>query len=138
MNTAFENVFDNFLSKIRDYDFVKLTQDELNEELIQKLKSAFPKCEFENVELNLLMEEFTRELSSLEIEALSYWLVYEWVTPMVNNVELFKYKLASSDYKKFSEANHLKQMLNIRDSAYSDASYYSNKVNIKNMNKGLM
>lgn len=138
MKTTFEEVFDVFISKIRDYDFLKLTQEELNEELTMKLKSAFAKCDFENVDLNLLMEEFDRELSPLEIEALSLWMIYEWILPKINNVELFEYRLGSNDYKIFSSANHLKEMKEIKDSAYSDARYYSNKIAMKNMNKELM
>ena len=138
MNTTFEEVFDLFLSKVIDFDFVKLSQGDLNEELIQKLKSSLPKCEFEDVELNLSKEEFTRVLTGLESEAISYWLVYEWITPMVNNVELFKTSLGSRDYIEFSKANHLKEMREIKKDSYSDANYYSNKANIKKMNKGLV
>lgn len=138
MNTTFEEVFECFLSKVRDYDFVKLTEEELVIELTQKLKSAFAKSEFKNIELDLSMEEFTRELSSLEIEALGYWLVYEWINPRVNNVELFQYRMSSSDYDRFSEANHLKAMIEIRNDAYSQARYYSNKVRNKGMTKGLL
>lgn len=138
MNTTFEEVFDSFLSKVRDYDFMSLSEEDLNIELTQKLKSAFAKAEFKSVELDLLMSEFTRELSSLEIESLAYWLVYEWINPRVNNVELFQYRLSSNDYKKFSEANHLEVMMKIRENSYNQARYYSNKVKNKNLTKGLL
>lgn len=138
MNTTFEEVFDCFLFKIKDYDYANLNEEDLNVLLTQKLKSAFAKSMFKDVELDLLMDEFTRELSSLEIEALSYWLVYEWITPKVNSVELYEYRLSSKDYERFSEANHLKQMIEIKNDAYSQASYYSNKVKNKNMTKGLL
>ena len=138
MNTAFEEVFECFLSKVRDYDFLKLSEEELTIELTQKLKSAFAKAELKNVELDLLMDEFTRKLSNLEIEALSYWVVYEWISPRVNNVELYQYRLSSNDYKRFSEASHLETMIKIRAEAYRQARYYSNKSKNKNMTKGLL
>lgn len=138
MNTTFEEVFEYFLSKIREYDYMNLSQEELMSELTQKLKSAFAKAEFKNVELDLLTDEFTRALSTLEIEALSYWLVYEWINPRVNNVELFQYRLTSKDYERFSEANQLKELMDIRAESYNQARYYSNKVKNKNMTKGLL
>lgn len=138
MNTTFEEVFECFLSKVRDYDFMKLTEEELIVELTQKLKSAFAKAEFKDVDLDLTMEEFTRGLSRLEIESLAYWIVYEWISPRVNNVELYQYRLSSNDYKRFSEANHLDIMMKVRSEAYSQATYYSNKVKNKNMTKDLM
>ncbi|MDU3410095.1 hypothetical protein [Clostridium sp.] len=138
MNTTFEEVFECFLSKIREYDYMRLSEEELTTELTQKLKSAFAKADFKNVELDLLMSEFTRSLSTLEIEALSYWLVYEWINPRVNNVELFKYRLGSKDYERFSEANHLKELMNIRSDSYNQARYYSNKCKNRNMTKDLL
>lgn len=138
MNTTFKEVFEYFLSKIRDYDFVKLSEEELIMELTQKLKSAFAKASFKDVELDLLTNTFTRELSTLEIEALSYWLVYEWINTKVNNVELFKYKMSSKDYERYSEANHLKELVSVRNDAYSQARYYSNKCKNKNLSKGLL
>lgn len=138
MNTTFEEVFEYFLSKIREYDYMKFNEEDLTIELTQKLKSAFTKADFKNVELNLQMNEFTRILSTLEIEALSYWLVYEWINPRVNNVELFQYRLSSNDYKRFSEASHLETMMKIRTESYSQARYYSNKSKNKNMTKGLL
>ena len=138
MNTTFEEVFEYFLSKIREYDYMKLDEEDLMTELTQKLKSAFAKADFKNVELDLLMNEFTRSLSTLEIESLSYWLVYEWITPRVNNVELFQYRLSSKDYDRFSEANHLKELMSVRNDAYTQARYYTNKCKNKNLSKGLM
>lgn len=138
MNTPFQEVFDAFLSKVVEYNFLSLTEEELEEELTMKLKSAFPKAMLKDVKLDLDYGEFTRELSALEIEALSYWLVYEWITPKVNNVELFQYRLGSKDYERFSEANHLRTMIEIKNDAYSQARYYSNRINTSDILKGLI
>lgn len=138
MNTPFQEVFDAFLSKVVEYSFLSLTEEELEEELTMKLKSAFPKAMLKDVKLDLDYGEFTRELSALEIEALSYWLVYEWITPKVNNVELFQYRLGSKDYERFSEANHLRTMIEIKNDAYSQARYYSNRINTSDILKGLI
>lgn len=131
MNTTFEELYDSFKGKVTDFEF--LTIDDEDEMLImeQRLKGALAKFKAKkrNIIPDFVMEEFNRELSLEEIDALSYWLVYEWITPKVNSVEWMEHRLNTREFQGYSEANHLKEMQEIKKSAKAEATYWSNQIN---------
>lgn len=131
MNTTFEEIFDSFKSKVIDYDFLNLTEEDENEIMQQRLKAALPKFKSKKRDIiaDFTMEEFNRELSLEEIDALSYWLIYEWLTPRINNIELVSHRLNTREFQGYSEANHLKELKSIRDTARGEAHYWSNQIN---------
>ena len=95
MPTTFEEVYTQFLTKIIDYDFITMTQDEKAILMNTKFKSALAKFKAKkrNIEADYVLNTFNRELDDLEIEAIACWLLYEWITPKVNNVEMFEHRL---------------------------------------------
>ena len=97
-NTSLQDVYDSFLSKVTDYTYLKMSEEDLNEELIIRLKSSIAKFMVaEEISINEITEEFTRELSYLEIEILSYGMVLAWIEPLINNIEILKQRLSSKD-----------------------------------------
>ena len=131
MPTTFEEIYNQFMSKIIDYDFISLTIEEKKILMDAKLRSALAKFggKKHNVEADYVLQDFNRELDDLEIEAIAYWLVYEWITPKVNNVEMFEHRLNTREFQGFSEANHLKEMQQIKKDAEGEAFYWSGKIN---------
>lgn len=132
--TGFEEVYNQFLSKVIDYDFITITESDYNEIMKVRLKSTLAKMNPRNKESSLYINAdytnkvFDRELDGLEIECLAYWLVYEWITPKINNVEMFQHRLNTKEFQGFSEANHLKEMQSIKIEARNEAFYWKQQL----------
>lgn len=131
MPTTFTEVYDTFKSKIIDYDFLILTDDEKSILMDKRLKSALAKfnAKKRNIEADYTLQQFNKDLDDLEIETIAYWLVYEWITPKINNVEMFEHRLNTKEFQGFSEANHLKEMQQIKKDAEGEAFYWRNQIN---------
>ncbi|MEO2601047.1 hypothetical protein [Clostridium butyricum] len=134
MPTTFEDVYNQFLSKIIDYDFLTISEEDYDFIMNARLKSALAKYNPRDkkhknyISANYDLKQFDRELDELEIECLAYWLVYEWITPKVNNVEMFEHRLNTKEFQGFSEANHLKEMQAIKTEARTEAFYWKQQL----------
>lgn len=138
-NTTLQDVYDSFLSKITDYDYLKLSEEDLNEELAMKLKSAIAKFIIaDDIEINEITETFNRELSYLEIEILAYGMVLSWVEPLVNNVETMKQRLSSKDFSVYSQAKHLAELNEVRIRANREFNYWINRYSSSKALKEMM
>ena len=138
-NTTLQDVYDSFLSKITDYDYLKLSEEDLNEELAMKLKSAIAKFIIaDDIEINEITETFNRELSYLEIEILAYGMVLSWVEPLVNNVETMKQRLSSKDFSVYSQAKHLAELNEVRIRANKEFNYWINRYSSSKALKEMM
>lgn len=133
MVTPFQEVYDVFLSKITDYDYLEFTEEDLKLELNQKLKSACAKIVYKDFSLDMVNECFSRELSDLEQEIVACWLVYEWINPRINNIEVLKQRLSNKDFQMYSQANHLKELRQLRKDIKKEASYLTNRLGFINM-----
>jgi len=130
MPTTFEEIYNQFLSKIIDYDYLILTPEEKIILMSTRLKSALAKfrAKKRNIEADYVLYEFNRELDDLEVETIALWLIYEWITPKINNVEMFEHRLNTREFQWFSEANNLKEMQQIRKDAEGEAFYWGNQI----------
>ena len=138
-NTTLQDVYDSFLSKITDYDYLKLSEEDLNEELAMKLKSAIAKFIIaDDIEINEITETFNRELSYLEIAILAYGMVLSWVEPLVNNVETMKQRLSSKDFSVYSQAKHLAELNEVRIRANREFNYWINRYSSSKALKEMM
>lgn len=138
-NTTLQDVYDSFLSKITDYDYLKLSEEDLNEELAMKLKSAIAKFIIaDDIKINEMTEQFNRELSYLEIEILAYGMVLSWVEPLVNNVETMKQRLSSKDFSVYSQAKHLAELNEVRIRANKEFNYWINRYSSSKALKEMM
>lgn len=139
MNTTFQDVYDFFLSKITTYEFLSLTESELQIELKMNLRRALSKCvSLKNIKADWTYEEFNRELDDLEINIISDWMVIEWITPQIDNIENFKQRLGSKDFSMHSQANHLKELAETKREMESNVHYWMNRYNwIKKVREGV-
>ena len=135
MGTYFEDVFDSFLSKITTYDeYLSLTEDELDTELKMLLKSALARfVNKKNLIADYDMDCFNRTLDELEIEILAYGMVVSWLTPKINNIELLKQSLSSKDFNFYSQANHLKELKDLKVDAEKDFQYWIGRYTLNSM-----
>ena len=129
MNTTFEEVFDAYLNKIENWDYLEYSEEELTEELVPLLKSALARVSFTlDIKADYDMEEFDRELKPIEIEILSLSLVEGFITQKVNSIKVLENHLAMKDYNLYSSANMLKQLQTALARAQSDVQYWETRL----------
>ena len=115
--TKVYEIYDNFLSKISDYKFLRLdiTEEDINEELLSYLKSAirrFHKCKNS---LKIIVSDFgeqifTVELHPYEIEILTTLMLVEYLKPIVLATDVLKQSLSDKDFRIYSQANQLREL----------------------------
>lgn len=124
MKTSYEEIFDRFIGKITDHQFLSLPEEDINELCIKYLKSAitkFTKCKKDLTDRNDVVQVFNFELDEIEQEILATLMVVEWLTPQVYNILNTRQFLGDKDYKFYSQANHLKELTNLRDSMIEES-----------------
>lgn len=126
--TTFSEVYDYFLAKITEYEYINLTQDELDIELKQNLRTSFAECvSFKDTSADYILNEFDRDLTDLEMNIISYNMVVHYLSPRINNIELLKQSLSSKDYQFYSQANHLRELMNLRNESSQQFHYWMNR-----------
>lgn len=127
--THYSIIYERLLNKITDYNFIKYSKEELEKELNIKLQSAcarFHNCS-KLVNRNNEEQIFLDDLSDLEIEILTCLLLLEWISPMINNVQILKQALGSKDFQIYSQASHLKELRMLQSSINKDVQYLMTK-----------
>ena len=136
MATPYVNINTSFLSKISDPYLLSMTDQELEELLLKLLNNSIPK--FRKCKTDLSERDtdgFLEDLKPVEIEILANLMVQEWLRPQVNNLEIIRQSLGTRDFNMFSQANHLKELQNLRketqieiDKMLVDYTYQFNKL----------
>lgn len=110
MATSYIKVYDRFLSKITDfnlvevddYSFDNMMQGWLNTSIVRTRK-----CEHDLSLRDDELQEFSEDLSDVEIELLALGMVDAWVTPMLNSTELTLQFLGGKEGKFYSQSQQL-------------------------------
>lgn len=116
--SSYDNVISIFLDLITEYGFIDYTYEQLKDELSLKVRMVIAKARVLK-DLTFIEDnyEFSRELTDQECLLIAYGLVEFWVSPKVNNVELFKAQMSSKDFTQFSNANRLNSLMELRTDA---------------------
>lgn len=126
--TTFEEIFEIYLNRITTYKLLNLTEDERYDDLILKLKMALARFDnIEEVEIDYNTRLFSRKLSPIEIDILSFLMICEWLKPMVLSEEALSNKLTSKDYNVYSPANLLAQLRSVKTDADNEVGRLMNK-----------
>lgn len=122
MGTPFTVLYDSVLSKIRDYDFFNMKQDEIYEVLSDYLRpaiAAFRSCKQDISKRN--EEGFECILTDTEVEILANYMTIAYLDSNYIRVPLaLKQTLSSKDFNAFSPANHLEKMVEMREKYRKD------------------
>jgi len=113
--TPFSEIYDLFLSQIKDYNLDKLYDvsiDDFETVLQGYLMNAIP--EFNNCtknleNFNLTNKEFNETLTLTEKIILVQWMVIKWLSKEINNITQLNNFLSDTDFKMYSNANNLKE-----------------------------
>lgn len=119
MYTSYEEIYDDFLPKTRNYDFLEMSEEELKEHLHDYLIPAIARFHICRKDLNDrddLLARFNVKLSDLEIEILSNYCLLEHIDSTYIRIQnLLKMNLSSTDINAFSNANHLDKLMAMRN-----------------------
>lgn len=113
------------MQKTTDYSILELSQEDYYSECLQLLSGALARFVLvDDITIDSVAGEFNRELTLLEIDILALGMIVSWVSPKVNNIELFKMSLNSKDYSSFSQANHIKELREMKLESSREFSYW--------------
>lgn len=115
MATSYEKIYDNLLPKFRSYEIPLMTVEEVKDFLHDYLIPAISRFHVCRKDLNNrddIVQRFNVELSDIEIEILSNYLLIEYIdSEYIRTPSLLKVQLPSSDFKVFSPANFLDKLV---------------------------
>lgn len=122
--TLYSEVFTLFINKITDHNLIQLEEDKVEEICCMYLKSAitkFKKCKTDLSKRDDSAKVFLNTLRDAEQEILANLLIVEWLTPKIQNTTNLKQYMGDTDFKFFSQANHLDALNRIRTTAKEEA-----------------
>lgn len=155
-SVKYDDIFSPFLSKVRDFDFLRLDEPEVYDLLAEKLRMAvsvpvirknFSKVTLDDKERNMSFElKFqvdADEDKDYVIMLVSEQMVVEWLRPVVYNRVNLAQMYGTKEGKFFSQAQHLSELKSLLKDAehrvrdmmserhISSNSYLSSKKNAK-------
>ena len=117
MPTSYEKLYENLLPKFRSYEIPLMSTEEVKDYLHDFLIPAiarFHVCRKDLNDRDDIVQRFNVELSDIEIEILSNYLLIEYIdSEYIRTPTLLKAQLPSSDFKVFSPANFLDKLLSM-------------------------
>ena len=115
MATPYEKLYENLLPKFRSYEIPLMSTEEVKDLLHDFLIPAisrFHVCRKDLKDRDDILQSFNIELSDIEIEILSNYLLIEYMdSEYIRTPSLLKVQLPSSDFKVFSPANFLDKLM---------------------------
>ena len=134
--TDYKEIFDSFKDKITDYDLPLYTDDIQYEILCNILRKACAKfgriCKSDLSTRDDEIMSFECDLKIEEIDILTEWMVYEWLTPYLNNIENLRNQLNTKDFSFFSHANLLSTIQNVHTASRKRAKSMMNEYSYVN------
>ena len=124
MATSYEKIYENLLPKFRSYEIPLMSTEEVKDFLHDYLIPAisrFHVCRKDLNDRDDIIQRFNVELSDVEIEILSNYLLIEYIdSEYIRTPSLLKVQLPSSDFKSYSSANMLEKLMNMHKTYVSE------------------
>lgn len=115
MPTSYEKIYENLLPKFRSYEIPLMSTEEVKDflhDFIIPATSRFHVCRKDLNDRDDILQRFNVELSDIEIEILSNYLLIEYIdSEYIRVPTVLKVSLPSSDFKAFSPANFLDKLM---------------------------
>ncbi|AZV43721.1 hypothetical protein BAOM_3112 [Peribacillus asahii] len=117
MATSYQDIYARFLPKVTDYSYLNLTNEEVEDNLETFMKSSIIKFRYCNKlsDRDEAVNVFNENLTDEEQEILATLMCVEFLTPKLLTDDLLKQTLNSKDYSLYSQANHIKEIRQLRD-----------------------
>lgn len=115
MTTPYEKIYENLLPKFRSYEIPLMSTEEVKDYLHDFLIPAisrFHVCRKDLNDRDDILQRFNAELSDIEIEILSNYLLIEYIdSEYIRTPTVLKVSLPSTDFKAYSSANFLDKLM---------------------------
>lgn len=120
LTSNYETIYSKFLGLIKDYEFLKITDQEAYDNMKEWLEDVYsrPKVRklFSSIQLDDEVMELSYELRNSIDEAydkhfveglMAHGMVIGWLAPRVNKSTLLDQYFGNSDKKHFSQSSHM-------------------------------
>lgn len=137
--TSFDEIYDLALVSFRDYKLNKLyniSETDFKNVLQGYLFKAIPKftnCKKDLEDFNLTTKVFNFDLTLAEKVILSDFMVIEWMTSKILDINQMQLHLNDIDYKTYSEERNLKGKIEAQNILIERVNQDSTKYGIKNI-----
>lgn len=125
ITTSYSILYDSVLSKVKDYDFLSLTEAEVYDIMFDYIRPAivrFRSCKQDLKSRDDLCGYFNFELTDDEIEILSDFMVVTYLDANYIRVpSAMKQQLSSKDFNTFSPAELLGKVTSVRNKYMQEA-----------------
>lgn len=125
MATPLSEVYDFFLTKVTDYSFLSLNETgDLEPVLYKHLRSAIVRFTSTTKDLTVdtKAQEFAATLDDFEKEILATLMSISYVSTKITHIKNLEQVLSDKEYKIYSTANHLAQLVALRKDMNLEAS----------------
>jgi len=132
----YTQIFETFLGNITDYNFTNLSISDsyslMTEYLHKVVAETYLRRIFSSIKLDDEVQtvSFSLKYSDGEdetefvINAISKWMVYEWLQKQVRSVDLTAQYFGSKESKYYSQSAHLSELRGLLDDAYKEARFF--------------
>lgn len=117
MATSYNKVYERFLSKITDFNLIEVDDYSFDNMMQGWLNTSIVRTRQCDHNLSLRddeLQEFSEDLSDVEIELLALGMVDAWITPMLNSTELTLQFLGGKEEKFYSQSQQLAELRNLK------------------------
>lgn len=138
MSTPYEEVYDFFLMKVKDYSFLQMSEESLYYDLEKFMRLSLTKfriCKNDLSDRDDELNKFNVDLSDSEKDIISSLMVIEYLKPEITTSNLIRQAMSDKDFKIYSQANHLDQLLKLYNHVKNEAqkmlnnySYYTSSL----------
>lgn len=117
MATSYEIIYKRFLQKITDFNLTEIDDYSLEEMLDGWLKSSIVRTRTMNSDLSKRddeAQEFSEDLTDLDIEILALGMVNSWLDQYLNSTENVLQFIGGKEEKFYSQSNHILELRALR------------------------
>ena len=130
MATPYSKIYETFLNNVVDYDFLELESEDLEKDLHNKMINACVEFGICKNDLSLrddINKQFEEDLTDYEIKIIATLMISEWLKPKILNIENIRQFMSTKDFNMTSQANHLKELRELREDIKIEANQLLSK-----------
>lgn len=129
MATPYSDIFKRAVYRFKDYDYLRMSDDEVHEVMTAFLYSAVadfaPICLDDLHDVDETLAQFNADLDMEVQEILALGIAFHWTSARILDQELLRNSMSTKDYTYFSPANLLRESQTLRETLRKE---YNNRM----------
>lgn len=129
MATPYSDIFKRAVYRFKDYDYLRMSDDEVHEVMTAFLHSAVadfaPICSDDLYDVDETLAQFNVDLDMEVQEILALGIAFHWTSARILDQELLRNSMSTKDYTYFSPANLLRESQTLRETLRKE---YNNRI----------